>query len=375
MKFSKKKAVLIFKRLIKFFQIFFPKKNGVILCFDCLYDKNQEQIDAYTFFKYLRKNNIKTKYISLNDSVLEDDLNNKDIIFVKNKWEFLFRYFFLILSSKAICTSFGLFDEIDSIFKKCKSFDYIFIEHGVTYFKSNTLNLFNAHRYNKILVPTKLTYELYKENNHFKDEDMIFSGLPRWDNLAKNNKKYNRIFVFFTWRKAFLDNSDCALKYVDKIIENLNIIADKTPSEVEICFAWHHEILKNNVAIKKPNKRIKLIDTKKISSIIKESDLLITDFSSVSFDYFYLSKPVIYYRFDCNEDYLNDIDKLNYAALGEFDKRFPNCVYSEKEFMEKIDLYLSDYSKFTENSAKIHNEIFWDFENNSERLCDKLISF
>lgn len=375
MTFLKKIAVFIFKKLLGVFQNFFPKKNGSILCFDCLYDKNQEQIDAYTLFKYLRNNNIKTKYIVLNDYDLEDDLKNKDIIFVKNKWEFIFKHLFLILSSQAICTSFGLFDGLDEIFKNCKSFDYIFIEHGVTYFNSSVLKLFSSKTYNKILVPTKITYDLYKKNNHFDEKDMILSGLPRWDNLSKTNKKHNRIFVFFSWRKAFLNGPNCAIKYVDKIIKILDFICNIIPSDIEICFAWHHEILKNKIAVKKVNERIKLIDTKKISSIINKSDLLITDFSSVSFDYFYLSKPVIYYRFDCSEEYLNEDDKLNYIALREFDKSFSNCIYTKQELNEKIVSYLEDYSKFIKCNIKNYDEIFWDNENNSKKLCDELIVF
>lgn len=364
----KKLFVFIFKILLKVLSVFFSKKNKLILCFDCLYDVNQEQIDAYILFKFLKGENIKTKYIALKNSNIDDD---KDVIFVKNKWEFLFKHLFLILSSGVICTSFGLFDGIDAILKECKLFEYVFLEHGVTYIKNENLKLYTNKTFNKILVPSKLTYNLYKENNCFDDNDMILSGLPRWDNLIKSFEN-NRIFVFFSWRKTFLNNPKCAKKYIDEVIDILNLLSRLIPLNIEICFAWHHEILKNKIEIKKINQRVKLINSKKISTVINNSDLLITDFSSLSFDYFYLFKPVIFYRFDFDENYLNNADKINYKALKEIDKIIPNCVYDRNEFIEKISSYLRNSSSFIEKSENFSKEIFWDLENNSKKICDEL---
>ena len=38
-----------------------------------------------------------------------------------------------------------------------------------------------------------------------------------------------------------------------------------------------------------------------VQKLIKESKLMITDYSSVAFDFSFLNKPVIYYQFDRNE--------------------------------------------------------------------------
>jgi len=363
----KKLLVFFFSLLLNIFQDFFANKKEYILCFDCLYDVNQEQIDALVLFEYLQKNNIKSKYIALCGAQLDIKTKTDDVVFVKNKWEFLFKNFFLILSSRYIFTSFGLFDEIDFVLKKAKNFDYIFIEHGVIFNNSSVLDIYSSEKFNKILVPTKYTYDLYVKNNLWDKNKMILSGLPRWDRLKNHiTDKSNKIFVFFTWRKCFLNNFKKATEYIEQIKIFLDYLSFNLPSDIKICYAWHHEVLKNKIQLPLLNQRVKLIGTNQISHAIYESDILITDYSSVFWDFYYQSKPVIFYDFNFKDICLNDDSKKLPFEL------FLGNLCNQETFLAKLKFYLENNFKFKNNEEKIIEKLFFPYEDNSKAICDKL---
>ena len=51
------------------------------------------------------------------------------------------------------------------------------------------------------------------------------------------------------------------------------------------------------------NKRIKIASTEEydVQTVLKESAYLITDYSSISFDFAYMKKPLCYFQFDYAE--------------------------------------------------------------------------
>ena len=64
-----------------------------------------------------------------------------------------------------------------------------------------------------------------------------------------------------------------------------------------------------------------------------------TDFSSIFWDYFYLEKPVVFYRFDFDDYSLDSIDGKIMQEVKNLDKLFANCFYDETmtvKFIETI---------------------------------------
>ena len=107
-----------------------------------------------------------------------------------------------------------------------------------------------------------------------------------------------------------------------------------------------------------------------VQQLLKESMLLVTDYSSVFFDFAYMRKPVIYYQFD-EKEY-----RERHYAEGYFDYRqhgFGEVVTEEKELLKRIAQYLQtdccmkpDYQKRmegffplydTQNCQRIYQEI------------------
>ena len=349
-----------------------PNKDRTIICFDCLYDKGQEAIDAYSLFCYLQQNHIPSKYILLKGNKLEAQLaNNPDVIIVNNKDDFI-NNAYLIRKSRYIITSFGFAGSpTDKMLKNLSYLDYVYIGHGVMLMKKWMISMYNPNNFDKILVPTSLTHDLYQKTKTWAANQMILSGMPRWD-LLQNNRN-NHIFVFFTWRKTFMQKPQLSQRYLDDITKFLahlsQIVKDKTIIDV----AFHHELLRNNILceiLKADN--INLIDTANISQAIQNSSMLITDYSSVSWDFMYQDKPVIFYRFDKDELYLDDIDQQACIGAMQEDNKLYNCLYAEKDVLNKVEYYLSHNFELEPENKTINKNIFWQNKNNCETLYKKL---
>src|SRR5699024_4732034 len=91
-----------------------------------------------------------------------------------------------------------------------------------------------------------------------------------------------------------------------------------------------------------------------IQDLIIESDLLITDYSSVSIDYAYMKKPVFYYQFDKNEfktKHLNNgyfsYENDGFGPVSEsLSSLMKELIDSEKNNFEIDDNYIKRSKKF-----------------------------
>ena len=106
---------------------------------------------------------------------------------------------------------------------------------------------------------------------------------------------------------------------------------------------------------------------KDVQTLLLESKLMITDYSSVSFDFNYMSKPVIFYHFDqdtffrngklrpINETFLGDICTEEDAVLDQVE------TYIQSNFAEKEEVDQAKYLVFDridrENCARIYDSI------------------
>ena len=74
---------------------------------------------------------------------------------------------------------------------------------------------------------------------------------------------------------------------------------------------------------------------KKYQEIFNESALLITDYSSIFFDFSYLKKPIIYYQYAHDYHFDSENGYFQYETMG-----FGDVIAEEDELIEKIDYYL-----------------------------------
>ena len=198
---------------------------------------------------------------------------------------------------------------------------------------------------------------------------MILSGLPRWDKYETFETSKN-VFVFFTWRKAFLESKNPFL-YLSSINSFLNLLCEKIPKDIEIKFAWHHEIYKNNSMLPKLNSRIKLIRPEEFSLNIQNSNMLVTDYSSVFWDYFYLNKPVVFYN-PVGSSFENSIDKTIRNEFLNFGCEIFNVFDDVETAIEKILYYVKNNFVLEEKIKLANKKFFWIGKNNSQNILKRI---
>ena len=96
-------------------------------------------------------------------------------------------------------------------------------------------------------------------------------------------------------------------------------------------YSEEFEIRNNSIKASYPDENIQ--------TIFRDTQLLVTDYSSVAFNFAYMKKPVIYYQFDEN-DYWQATRKKSY-----FDFRrdgFGEVINQEMELIEKINFHLEN---------------------------------
>lgn len=343
----------------------------LILCVDALHDKYAECIDAYTFFKFLQEKGIPSKYILLEDNPLYNQLKQenklKDIVGIKKQWEFIEKNAHLIAQAKCVLTSYGLSSGPDNLFLKNLPFlKYIFIEHGVILLKKWVVQLYNTNAFDKILVPSQATYNFYKSKNLYGEQNMVKCGLPRWDRLKKERSGTKNIFLFFTWR--YSKNKDEFDVYFGKIKELISALNNLIKNNnIKIYFSIHHSLLDLGFSIPQYN-NIEFVSTTNISKMIGKTDLLITDYSSICFDFMYLNTPVIFYKFDGEVKYSDKRDNESFLSAQEEDKNLYNCFYTLDEVVEKINYYIQHNFELESENKEKNKKIFWTTQKNCESL-------
>ena len=190
--------------------------------------------------------------------------------------------------------------------------------------------------------------------NGWEEKDLIKICLPKWDKInefKKRNITTNKsIFFFFTWRvwnKNITDEMKIKSIYFQNIIELIN---NKILNEflnkkgITINFCLHHmlEIFVNKLNLR--NRKIKYIKQNEIFQNIMKSSLLVTDFSSIIFEFIYQKKPYIMYIPDSEDpnidifydkDYFNLIKRLKDGSVF-----FMNKYFSINHVVDKIIYYI-----------------------------------
>ena len=207
------------------------------------------------------------------------------------------------------------------------------------------------------LSPNKYTTDIFLKSN---DVDSIFSGkiiengYPRID-LAfsddKNKEKlYNKLEISKD-KKTILyaptfRGSHIGASASDEIFQSfVQLLEEKFSNQYNILIKLHHIN-----ASKKSSIQI-VPDSFDTNEILGITDILITDYSSIAFDFFVLRKPIIYYAFDFDSYFEN---RGTYFDMQEM----PGAIcYTENEVVQTIDTI----DNFMENRVETYDKAIEKF--------------
>ncbi len=256
----------------------------------------------------------------------------------------------------------------------------VFLQHGVIYNDvSRAINKYSQAT-DMFVTSTKDEYDEISSMKYMYDKDDVqLTGLPRFDLL--NDYSINKITIMPTWRShlsgpinkqgfhdtvdGFID-SDYYKNYMS-VLTDARLINKMREKQYFIDFVLHpgfrgyyDEFVKfENDVVKIHNPE----DTN-YSEIICSSKMLVTDFSSVFFDFAYMKKPQIYFQFD-RDDFYNRHYKKGYFDL-EKDGFGPVCSDVES-LVEEIIKYADTDFKVDNKYMQIIESTFSHFDNNNSK--------
>lgn len=353
--------------------------------------------ESYIIFQEMIKKNINAHYMTKKKDIFKKYayLNEQKKLGVINfeyiDGDFLQKYLDLILKLKSVISGALIFS-MSNLFKHIEYITYICVGHGISYFKDFLYkNYYGFKRYDKILIPGSEIIISNAIKLGWKINDIIQIGLPRWDifyeyehninlgNLNSNNLINKKtIFIMFTWR-AKRKKQNISKYYFKNIV---NLVNDKKLNKIininniTLYFAYHHTLAryKNYFTI---NKSIKYISQNNIIDCLKKSLLVITDFSSVIFDFIVRNKPYIIYIPDSEEpnldkiyipSYYNIINRMKYG-----NPFFENKFFTINETINKIEFYIKNDFKLDYKLKKSYSKFnFRNKGNNTIKFIEYL---
>ena len=143
------------------------------------------------------------------------------------------------------------------------------------------------------------------------------------------------------------------------LILNKKLNEELKTNNITLYFALHHKIYVNYKYKFAKIKYIKFIEINNIVDYIEISNLFITDFSSIIFDFIYRKKPFIVYIPDYNDTLINDNYKKYYVELIQSIKNgtieFENTFFDIVSVVNKIIFYQKNNFQLDEKLIKFYD--------------------
>ena len=213
----------------------------------------------------------------------------------------------------------------------------------------------------------------------FPEEKLITTGMARFDRLQPDSpaKEVRNVLLMMTWREWLLDLTEEEFLESDYFRCMLDLLNSPELKELITSYRLNikvvlHPFMKTYEEYFKPLEsggRISLItfDEASIKEEVIDADMLLTDYTSVSWDFLYQNKPIIFYMFDQKVleekrgTYLNlDEDLYGYKA-GDI-----------KEVIDTLEHIVTGENKNPWHEKAKYYFDYFDQEN-CRRLADKII--
>ena len=357
--------------------------------------------DVYPVFEEMAKQKYPVHYITEKKSIYNKYCNSTKkcltILPVVKEFNpingnFLEKYLTIFLKLKVVVSCRGTTFNTE-IFYNMEYITYIAICHGICYFKHflyDSHRIYGHKRNDKILIPSSEYLLSIVKDHGWKNEDIIKLNLPRWEKFNDNQNqpfsddekgiKSRSIFIMFTWRdiKRSKKISNQYLQNILNLISNSLLNELLVKNNVTLYLSFHRLIEKKYLnkykSFTKGKKYMKFIDQNQINECIAKTGLVITDFSSIIFDFMYRRKPFIIYIPDENDPLNQDIYTNDYFSLIESMKnktiKFENKCSSIKEVVKKISFYIKNGFTLDRKLDEFCDSFQFKFDNSIQKFIN-----
>lgn len=309
-----------------------------------------------------------------NTKIIYDNLDAKKVIFSRkvrysqDKIELYFKLLFskvIVIDSGFACLDYFTLREtqkIVQVWHACGAFKKIAFDLN---FNDKTIiqGFYNQFpQYNSFIVSSENVREIYASAHKIDKENVKALGVPRTDEILDENYRKNSLEKFYN-KWPDLKNKTIILycptlrdgRIFDPKIdwETLN----NSLNDNEIFIIKRHLVMNYDILGGKSFSKIRYLDNESTFTLMFASNLMITDYSSVIFEYSLLNKPVIHYCPDY-EQYIDERD---------FYLNFPDDLYGT---VVKNSAALIKSIRETLNYTNIDIQKLRDFKEHNMGSCD-----
>jgi len=224
---------------------------------------------------------------------------------------------------------------------------HVSLRHGVS--KDEVVGVKNNKTGMDLIVcGAKPEFEYLKMLANRPDHGLVYTGLCRFDRLYREPSQKRRILFMPTYRKWLFNltrlpkplaceafKKDSYWTHVQELINHPALAKCLALHQMEMLFLLHPSARCFDGCFTSQVPHVKIVRGKDhdIQDLIRSCDALVTDFSSVFFDFAYLEKPVAYYHFDIDKYRANHYREgyFNYEQDG-----FGPVFHDAKSVVEEI---------------------------------------
>ncbi|WP_426350496.1 CDP-glycerol glycerophosphotransferase family protein [Alloiococcus sp. CFN-8] len=357
----------------------------------CEYE-NEARDNGYYLFRHLRRNHKEIDAVyAINKSCR--DYRKVDTIGKTVQYGGLLHWIFYLAAEVNISSQKGgkpnaavcYLLEVYGIIKNTR----VFLQHGVImndlpylHYKNSKVRLF--------MCSSEKERAFVIDAFGYPEEYVVNTGLCRFDALIDERTTSQTIFVCPTWRSWIAhpvkesneieDISDFKktryYKYWSQLLMSSELNELLAEKELQLIFCPHRNMAPFIKDFQSQSPRVKIVswEEEDIHKRITSSDMIITDYSSISMDFAYQDKPLIYYQFDkelfhkahqpsgyfdYHEDGFGPVcDNIN-EVLKSFKEAVENGLRPVEKYKAKIDEFfiLRDSNNCERNYAAIKKAI------------------
>ncbi|MCQ2737764.1 MAG: bifunctional glycosyltransferase family 2 protein/CDP-glycerol:glycerophosphate glycerophosphotransferase [archaeon] len=373
---KKNKFSSIFYRLL--YLLFLPKmKNKQIYLFMDRRDNTGDNGEHLFRYAINQKDNI-SKYFTVEKGCkqfkqLKKEYGNNILEFGSFKHKFIYMFTDKFIGSQGYKSHINPFSDKNlRLVQGISSPPVYFLQHGVVrYNRTNWLRKYDIN-FSLLLSVSDLEYNAFVEKYNYDKEIIQELGYPRYDNLTKENLK-KEVVIIPTWRQLIKTEEDLLnseyYKRWNNLLNNNELLEFAKEKGYNIIYKPHPNSIK---FLDLFNTSKVVVDTKRrFHDILCESALMITDYSSVHFDFAYLKKPIIYYQYGIAS---LDIPELGELAIDEDASTFGEIIKDEEILINKIKEYIINDCKMEEEYKNRATNFFkFNDKNNCKRVYNWIL--
>lgn len=266
-------------------------------------------------------------------------------------------------------------------------FKYVYLTHGILFHdSSHWLNRVNKN-FVRNVVSSPLEYKSIVSGNYFfEDNQLIKTGLPRYDNYLNSDIDIeNKILFMPTWRSTLAGESISETQrreynpefkkseyflYYEKLLNDERLLNKLKENSLRIKFCIHPSF-RAQFDDFEGNEFVEFAIDVDSQYETLTSKCLVTDYSSAACDFAYLTKPVIYANFDL--DHIYDVHYYNKCYFDYDENGFgPNCRTLDETVDELIKLIDSGFRVEEKYEKRMREFFYYKDASNSERVYNEL---